>query len=374
MPVYQEKNKNKLPKNGNSWYFRCYYIDIYGNKKQMQSKMYKSKTIAKDEELKFLTSIKNNTNEQDIYFEEMYNSWWEVKKKKLKITNANNLKLSLDKNILAFFKPFKLKSITIKVMNEYLNWLDNKDLTINYKNCMISYCKECFLYGTIYYNFDIKIANCLLKFRNDVPKDKPKDSEYNFWTLDEFNKFIQNVNDYYYKIVFTFLYRTGLRIGEFKALNWNDIDLNNKTLSISKELVHGLIITPKTENSIRIIDLDNYLVKMLKEYKKTQEKLYGFNDKWFVFGGIKNTSNTTLRRHLDKYIKISNVKHITIHGFRHSHVSLLIYLGCDSRDVAERIGDTVQTVERTYYHMFPKKKKETVQKLNDISDINGIER
>ena len=54
MPVYQEKNKNKLPKNGNSWYFRCYYLDIYGNKKQMQSKMYKSKTLAKDAELKLI--------------------------------------------------------------------------------------------------------------------------------------------------------------------------------------------------------------------------------------------------------------------------------------------------------------------------------
>ena len=363
MPVYQEKNKNKLPKNGYSWYFRCYYTDLYGNKKQMQSKMYKSKTIAKEEELKFLTSIKNNTNDlQDVYFEELYNSWWEVKKKGLKVTTANNLKLSLDKNILAFFKPFKLKSITIKVMNEYLNWLENKDLTINYKNYMIGYSKECFLYGTIYYDFDIKIMNCLVKFRDDTPEEKPKDSEYNFWTLDEFNQFIKNVDDDYYNIIFTFLYRTGLRIGEFKALNWNDIDLNNKTLSISKELEYNLIITPKTKNSIRVMDLDDYLVKILKKYKKTQEKLYGFNNKWFVFGGIKNTSNTTLRRHLNKYIKISNVKHITIHGFRHSHVSLLIDLGCDSRDVAERIGDTVQTVERTYYHMFPKKKKETVQK------------
>ncbi|MDO4394998.1 MAG: hypothetical protein Q4C23_03355 [Mycoplasmatota bacterium] len=37
-------------------------------------------------------------------------------------------------------------------------------------------------------------------------------------------------------------------------------------------------------------------------------------------------------------------------------VSLLINLGCDSRDVANRIGDTVNIVEKTYYHMFPTKK------------------
>ena len=41
-------------------------------------------------------------------------------------------------------------------------------------------------------------------------------------------------------------------------------------------------------------------------------------------------------------------KHITIHGFRHSHISLLINIGCGFRDVANRFGDTVQMVEKNY--------------------------
>ncbi len=367
MPVYQETNKKKIPKNGYSWYFRCYYNDIYGRKKQKQSKMYKSRTIAKDEERKFINNVENGKlNNKDIDFCDLYNNWWNVKKKELKITNANNLKPSLDKNMFSFFKPFKLSSINVAIINEYLKFMEEKELTINYKNSMISYCKECFIYATIYYDFDLKIANCLTKFRNDNPKEKLKDSEFNFWTIEEFDSFIEIVDDPYYKLIFTFLYRTGLRIGEFKALKWTDIDLKDKTLSISKELAHGLTIKPKTKNSIRNVDLDDYLVNLLLKYEKEQKKLYGYTNEWYLFGGIKPTSNTTLRRHLNKYIKESNVKHITIHGFRHSHVSLLIYLGCDSRDVAERIGDTVQTVESTYYHMFPKKKKETVNKLNSL--------
>ena len=45
---------------------------------------------------------------------------------------------------------------------------------------------------------------------------------------------------------------------------------------------------------------------------------------------------------------------------------MLIYLGCDIKDVAERIGDTIQMVESTYYHMFPTKKKKTLDKLNSL--------
>ncbi len=86
----------------------------------------------------------------------------------------------------------------------------------------------------------------------------------------------------------------------------------------------------------------------------------------FIFGNIHYIPSTTFRRNLNYYIDIAKVKKITPHGFRHSHASLLINLGCDSRDVAERLGDTVQMIEKTYYHMFPEKKKTTVKLLNSL--------
>lgn len=366
MPVVQVA-KNKRNKKGDSWIYRCYYTDIYGERKQVYSKLYPTKTLAKEAERKFLNDV--NSHEYDyhqISFHELYEEWWEFKNKKLKISNAKNLKPSLDKNILEYFSSYKLDAININILKQYLKYMEKRDLSINYKNVMVSYLKECLLYGCMYYNFDPKIANYITKFRNDIPKDTPKDSEINFWTKEEFIKFISCVDDEYYKLVFTFLYKTGLRVGEFRALKWSDLDLPNKTLSISKELARGLTIKPKTSNSIRILDLDNYITKQLEEYKIEQQKIYGFANDWYIFGGLTSTSNNTLRRHLNKYIELANVKHITIHGFRHSHVSLLIHLGCDSRDVAERVGDTVHTIESTYYHMFPKKKKEIVNRLNNM--------
>ena len=112
--------------------------------------------------------------------------------------------------------------------------------------------------------------------------------------------------------------------------------------------------------------MPNSLVKLLKEHKRNEEKIYGFNENMFVFGNVRCITRTTLRNKLNKYIKLANVKRITIHGLRHSHVSLLIHIGCDSREVAKRIGDTVEMVEKTYYHMFPEKEKQIVKNLNDF--------
>ena len=39
MPVYREKNKKKWTKDGRSYYFKCYYLDIYGKRKQYVSKL-----------------------------------------------------------------------------------------------------------------------------------------------------------------------------------------------------------------------------------------------------------------------------------------------------------------------------------------------
>ena len=119
---------------------------------------------------------------------------------------------------------------------------------------------------------------------------KKRENEYNFWTYEEFNRFIKVVNNDFDKLIFTFLYYTGLRIGEFSALNWNDINFKNKTLSINKSLSKDIsgkpytIVSPKTKNSIRVIDLDDNLIKMLKEHYNKEKNVYGFNKEMFIFG------------------------------------------------------------------------------------------
>lgn len=47
---------------------------------------------------------------------------------------------------------------------------------------------------------------------------------------------------------------------------------------------------------------------------------------------------------------------------------LLIHLGLDFEDVAERLGDTVEMIQSTYYHMFPEKKSNTVNALNKLHE------
>lgn len=390
MPVYQKK-KRVIDKNGNkkeivvktadgrSWIFRTYYTDMYGNRKQKKSEAYLTQREAKEAERDFLTTIQyqseyTNVIQKNISFEILYLEWFTFKKKSIKSTSAYRLRKTLDKNIFTFFKSYKLNAIKMNIINQWLEFLNNSGNSLECQNKIICYLKEILNYAKLYYDFDEKIISRIQTYRIETSARKERSSEWNFWTYEEFEKFINAVDDDFYYLIFNFLYFTGLRIGEMIALTWKQVDLEKRIIKVRNNFTNKIeeqpyaILDPKTKNSIRDVDLDDKLFNLLEKHYTNEQKLYGFNDEMFVFGNIKYVSPTTFSNHLKKYIKLASVKRITPHGFRHSHVSLLIHLGCDCRDVAARIGDTVEMVEKTYYHMFPQKKSSTINALNNFKN------
>ena len=376
MAVYLEKDKSKWTKDGRKYYFRTYYTDMYGNKKQKQSKLYKLKSEAENAESEFKVMIKTNDETNlNITFDDVFYEWLFYKKQTVKYPTYYSIKTKMVKHVLSVFTGFKLHSIKT---NNLLLWKDNmsKKETINDAtlNKIIGYFQELLKYARINYKFNARIASKLQKNRISKRSEKGNDSEWNFWTPEEFLCFIDFVDDDLDKLMYNFMYYTGLRIGETCGLCWKNVDLKNKRITIKDNLTiveeGGCAITDtKTKNSERTLDLDDDTAKLLKKHYEKESKLYNFNDSMLVFGNIKHIAFTTFRRHLYNHIEKSGVKKITPHGFRHSHVSLLIHLECDSREVAERIGDTVEMVEKTYYHMFPEKKSNPVKALNNFKNI-----
>ena len=375
MAVYQDKDKNNKPiktNDGRSWYFRCYYTDIHGNRIQKKSKKYYLKGEAEEEERNFLSFVSTETVvNYSLMFEFVYNDYFMYKSKKIKSTTVYDLKKKLDKHILAFFKPFKLHSIKINVINQWYVFLSKSATNLPYQNKIIGYLREILTYAKDNYDFDGKVVAKIINHRIETV-DRIKASEWNFWTHDDFKKFISSVDNEFHYTMFSFLYYTGLRIGEMIALCWKDINFERKTIHIYKTYTNRLgnnthkLVDPKTKNSIRIVDLDDDIINLLKKHYESEKNIYDFNDDMFIFGNVNPITPTTFARYLSYYIKKSGVKKITPHGFRHSHVSLLFHLGCDSRDIAARVGDTIQVIENTYYHMFPEKKSHTVNVLNNL--------
>ncbi len=221
-------------------------------------------------------------------------------------------------------------------------------------------------YAIDFYDLKSNIASKVGGFpRKDyIPKT-------NFWTYEEFVQFIKNVDNQVYFSLFTVLYYTGMRLGECLALNWNDIE--NDTINITKTIANRkkdndyVFNVPKTLTSIRKIKLNNQTIDTLNNLKIYYSSMVGFEDSWFIFGGINSLATTTIERKKNEYCKKANVKQIRIHDFRHSHATLLLSNGIPITVISKRLGHSnTATTLKIYSHLIPEDEDKAIELLNKM--------
>lgn len=201
-----------------------------------------------------------------------------------------------------------------------------------------------------------------------VPKRREAKRELEFYEVEEFNRLIGVVDEVLWRTVFLFLFYTGCRVGEMQALSEADISRDgvriNKTYS--KKTMDGTPykITDTKNYKNRVVPIPEVLRAALSEYLAWKRANNISAD--FLFGGDRPIALQTIRNHLDKYTALSGVKRIRIHGFRHSYVSMCAHLGATPVIIATLIGDTIETVNEVYTHIWAQDTRELVSKINDI--------
>ena len=269
--------------------------------------------------------------------------------------------------IIDFFKNKTIEDITKKDIILFKIDLENKNYSYSYKKALYYVLNNCYEFLVLYDYVEVNIVKLIGNFKNKEPKRK-----YNYWTYEEFKNFIGVCDEQVYKILYTFMFFTGCRLGECLALTFNDLKNNQITINktITKECYKGkrLITTPKTRNSNREICIDNHLVDELLSLKQIyKEKYSNYTDNFFIFGGIKPLSPTTIERKKNQYCNLANVIKIRLHDFRHSHATLLIQHNIPIIDIANRLGhEDISITLNTYIHSAKDKEKRTINVLNSI--------
>lgn len=371
MAVIKEKNKNKWTKKGNKWYFKCYYKDIQGNVLQKKSKMFAKQSEAEEAQRKFLNEVDLSVPTANITFKELIDNYLEYKKDKVKITTYNDTKKRF-KKFQSLYK-IKLSDFNIRHFEAWKKEINdnNKQYQTSYKNTLYKNLKALLNFAVKYYDM-ISLLSTMNKMSNfNNPNELKKEMSY--FTYDEFKKFIDNEDNLKYKCFYEMLYYCGLRKGEANALNWNDINFDNKTVNINKNVtlkIKGekyIIIPAKTNGSNRILPIPKKLLKDLKELQNFYKSYSNFNNSWFVFGGILPLQDTTIQSRKDEHCKKLG-KSIRIHDFRHSCASLLINNGASINLVAKYLGHSkVSTTLNTYTHLFKNQFEEIVNFIDKLN-------
>lgn len=187
------------------------------------------------------------------------------------------------------------------------------------------------------------------------------------------------------RILFNLAIFAGLRKGELLALEWDDIDYDNDTVTVSKActLAGGQQLTkePKTKNSKRTISIPHFLTQRIKALRHERLKYrISIGDYWqgaeWIFvqdnGRQMNYSTPYLSFHkiIDRYNADKAPKDqlpaIPFHGLRHTSATLLIANKTDIRTVSARLGHAqASTTLNIYAHALEEVDRKAVSTLEN---------
>ncbi len=364
-------SQHKDPVTG-KWYYTGKYKDILGKRHDYKKRGFNSKKAAKKAEDQFLLKIKGGYGRLTVNaLIEIFNT------QNLKIKDPTRvLYMRLQKNFISPYlgdkyidsiKPLDIEKWTLLIANK------KKKNGEPFK-----WAYQCNIFDCLYSLFGFATRKKLLdenpckgltayKDPNIIIEDETEiDAKTNFWEVDTYIAFMSKIDNQENRDIYETLFYTGLRIGEFVALKWEDFYDDKLHIRRMYSTTLNRITTPKTNNSIRTISLPSILVRTLNERYKRVSRQDGFNSSYFIFGSIKPISTYKIRSQLYYDIERTGVKRITPHGFRHSHASYLLSNPIIPEAlVAARLGDTIDTLQKTYAHVYQKYR----QTLTDYLDI-----
>jgi integrase len=145
--------------------------------------------------------------------------------------------------------------------------------------------------------------------------------------------------------------QTGARKAEVLGLTWGDVDVPGRTLRIERQLDRGgRRVALKTKRSERTVAIPSALAARFAERRLATAP----EPDALVFARLDGTpySHSGADRALATALRRAGMEHASWHDLRHTHVSLLFAAGRDLVSIAARVGDSIQTVLRTYAHEY----------------------
>ena len=299
--------------------------------------------------------------------------WFTEHRKTIKESTGANYSLILYDYIMPRFKDIEIKEITHKDIQDYLYDLAKNGRVKKQGGLSKSTIKKVIIIIKLSLSQaaeDEIIKPINLKF--NYPPDYSV-NKISVFTKEEqiklYNYLSKKKNNKDIGILIALL--TGVRIGELCALQWKDIDLKNKTISITKtvqrmyqknekEKKSEIIITsPKTKKSIRDVPMSDVLYETLKDIKMKE-------DEYILSEKKKPYEPRTIRQYYTRLLKKIGLPKLKFHCLRHTFATNCIELGMDTKTVSEILGhSTVSTTLDLYVHTKLSQRQECVNLVSN---------
>ena len=345
MPAYKDQKTNK-------WFCQFYYQDYTGERKRKLKRGFNLKKDALEWERLFKME---QAGESNMSFESLYQLYMDNMRIRLKPRTVDLKEKLFKTHILPYFQKKQINNIKSHDIMKWHQQLTEANSKQSKEPLKPSYLKTIHNQMNAIMNFAMKhygLKQNPCKIAGSIGTMKTQ--KIYIWTLEEYQRFIQEIKNPLHHLAFNILYWSGLRKGELFALTPSDFTPDS-VLHITKTFYRrnnkDVIDTPKTPKSVRDVTMPKFILEEFNSFIKT---IYGIKSDTLIF----STCSTYLRRALISGAEKAGLNPIRIHDLRHSHASLLIEMGTSIVAISERLGhENVQTTLNTYDHLYPTAQK-----------------
>jgi integrase len=351
---------------------------------------FKTKKEATLEFNRLLLDFKENGSKKtpENTFQEIYELWFTSYQKTVKETTYVATERTFRLHILPTFGKLLVNKIDMKLcqkaVNQWSDKMEHYDIVLQYASKVMDYA----------IHLDLLVKN---PFQYIIrPKvDKSKEKKLKFYTRDQLETVMKYLDEKvaetkkatlykryfpeFDRAFFRLLAFTGIRSGEALALDFSDFNFDDSTLTISKTVTRTRtghkISSPKTKSSNRVIPLDPKTVQIIKRWQFKQKEMLFQNrvtkhDGVFVDLNGKRMIGQDVYQRANRLADSAGLPHIGVHGYRHSHASMLFESGATMKEAQVRLGHSkIEMTMNVYTHVTEKVKVETVDKLMKFADF-----
>ena len=319
-----------------TWYVQFRYRDWQNNSRSTTKRGFKTKKDALNYEHEFKMA---SADRVDVTVSALIKNYLEDKKLHVKDSTYISIEQTMLNHVEPYLGKVQLHALNPRILRQWQNEIIKLNLRPATMVKIHRHCSALLNFAVKYYGLKVNP----LRLVGSIGKKEPST---NFWEFDEFNSFIKAVCNDKYRVIFSLLFFSGMRLGELLALNIGDFDFKNNKIRIDKNKMFpsGLITTTKTAYSVRNIDMPALLMQNIRDYIKSFK---------VIPNPLFQVTPTSIMQALRKYARLAGVKRIRVHDLRHSHASFLIHKGVPITAISKRLGHKSPKITlEVYSHMY----------------------
>jgi len=397
--IKEEKTMSKLSvrRRGKTWEYYFEGAKISGQRYRPRKGGFRTKAEAIAAGNEALTKYFNNGyyfTPTKMSFSDLLDLWIkEYGEINLKDTTLTNYKKRIKIHIKPELGMYQAITLTPIMLQEFINNKAKKGYSRNTLSVLKGILSSSFSYAVL---MNLIPSSPMTNVKLPSPRNEQIESRTNphIYILPEkiidiFERFPEKSSTH---IAMMSGYKGGLRIGEAFALTWEDVDFNNNTISINKQIQWSeteklwYFSKPKYD-SLRVIKMDqDYMALLMREkerQKKAKEyygndyiKLYINEQKQLNLEGdgkiihlvnVRENGESIIPRSMQYTSSIIHHKmdfpDFDFHSFRHTHATMLAEQNVSPKYLQERLGHKNLKVTMKYYIHLTEKMSENGNEL-----------